>query len=234
MTAPDTNSRSPDEIRGIAPSPRTRGEGWGEGQEFAGQPPSPQPSPALREREQDKGPAAQLVNANRYEAPAGAARFDATDRQLIDRLHGDLPLTERPFADVGRELALSEDEVLERLRKMLAQGTLTRFGPLFQIERAGGQFVLAALEVPAADFERVTALVNSLPEVAHNYRREHRLNMWFVVAAESQAAADAALARIGHMTGLQVFAFPKEREYFVGLRLSATQADEAEATHGAV
>jgi siroheme decarboxylase len=55
-----------------------------------------------------------------------------------------------------------------------------------------------------------------------------------VVAAESQAAADAALTRIEKMTGLPVFAFPKEREYFVGLRLSATQAGEAEATHGFV
>ena len=170
------------------------------------------------------------------EAPSGATRLDATDRRLIDRLHGELPLTERPFADVGHELGLSEDEVLERLRRMLADGTLTRFGPLFQIERAGGQFVLAAIEVPTADFERFAALVNSLPEVAHNYRREHRLNMWFVVAAESQAAADAALARIAQVTGLQVFAFPKEREYFVGLRLSALEAGEhghaAETQHG--
>jgi siroheme decarboxylase len=234
MTAPDTNTQPTDEIPGMAPSPRTRGEGRGEGQEGAGQPHSPQPSPALREREQDNDPASRLLNANRYEAPAGAVRFDATDRQLIDRLHGDLPLTERPFADVGRELGLSEDEVLERLRQMLAHGTLTRFGPLFQIERAGGQFVLAAIDVPAADFERIAALVNSLPEVAHNYRREHRLNMWFVVAAESQAAADAALARIAQITGLHVFAFPKEREYFVGLRLSALEAGEAGGTieHG--
>lgn len=165
--------------------------------------------------------------------PARPVNLDAIDRRLIDRLHGELPLTERPFADVGHETGLSEDEVLERLRQMLANGTLTRFGPLFQIERAGGQFVLAALEVPAADFERITALVNSLPEVAHNYRREHRLNMWFVVAAESQAVADAALARVEQLTGLQVYAFPKEREYFVGLRLDALAADSVEAQHGA-
>lgn len=164
--------------------------------------------------------------------PSGADLPDAIDRRLIDRLHGDLPLTERPFADVGRELGLSEDETLERLSRMLAGGTLTRFGPLFQIERAGGQFVLAALEVPTADFERIAALVNSLPEVAHNYRRDHRLNMWFVVAAESQAVADAALARLAQITGLQVFAFPKEREYFVGLRLSALEHGDAETSHG--
>ena len=63
--------------------------------------------------------------------------------------------------------------------------TLTRFGPMFQVERMGGAFVLAALAVPEADYERVAELVNALPEVAHNYRREHALNMWFVLATET-------------------------------------------------
>lgn len=157
------------------------------------------------------------------DAPTDVVAPDRVDRRLIDRLHGELPLTERPFADIGQEFGISEDEVIERLRRMLAQGTLTRFGPLFQIERAGGLFVLAALEVPEADFARITALVNALPEVAHNYRREHRLNMWFVVAAESPEAAKAALDRVGLITGLAVHAFPKEREYFVGLRLKAQE-----------
>lgn len=156
-----------------------------------------------------------MPTMNTPEAP------DRVDLQLIDRLHGELPLTERPFADIGNELGISEDEVIERLRHLLARGTLTRFGPLFQIERAGGLFVLAAIEVPLADFERITGIVNAFPEVAHNYKRDHPLNMWFVVAAESHEAAFDALARIEAATGLKVHAFPKEREYFVGLRLPA-------------
>ena len=93
------------------------------------------------------------------------------------------------------------------------------------------RFVLAALEVPPERFDDVAACVNAQPEVAHNYRREHALNMWFVVAAESPEVAQAALARIGRDTGLQVHAFPKEREYFVELRLPLrphpTGADDA-------
>jgi hypothetical protein len=50
---------------------------------------------------------------------------DRVDRRLIDRLHGELPLVERPFAVVGGELGISEDEVIERLRRLLAHGTLT-------------------------------------------------------------------------------------------------------------
>lgn len=151
---------------------------------------------------------------------------DARDARLIDRLHGDLPLADHPFAVVGTELGMDEDEVLERLRRLLSQSVLTRMGPLYHIERAGGKLILAALEVPEERFDEVAALVNELPEVAHNYRREHAFNMWFVVATESPAQCDDVLVRIAESTGLKVHAFPKEREYFVGSRLSSLLAPE--------
>jgi DNA-binding Lrp family transcriptional regulator len=141
------------------------------------------------------------------------------EARLIERLHGDLPLTDRPFADVAAELGCSEDVVIERLHRLLARGVLTRLGPLFQIERAGGRFVLAAMAVPAERWQAVVDLVNALPEVAHNYQRDHALNMWFVVAAETPELAQATLAEIEARAGLPVYAFPKEREYFVELRL---------------
>ena len=162
------------------------------------------------------------MSARAGEGVAGASRpapLDATDALLIRRLHGGFPLSDTPFADVAGELGLTEDEVLERLRRLLADGVLSRFGPLFQIERAGGQFVLAALQVPEERYDAVAEIVNALPEVAHNYRREHALNMWFVLACTSPDEARRACARIEAETGLRVFAFPKEKEFFVELRL---------------
>ena len=149
----------------------------------------------------------------------GAARIDPVDALLIYRLHGDFPLSERPFEEVAQQLGLSETEVIDRLRHMLDDGLLTRFGPLFQIERAGGQFVLAAMQVPEDRFDAVASQVNALDAVAHNYRREHAFNMWFVLACSSPEAVQAACARIEQETGLRVFAFPKEKEFFVELRL---------------
>ena len=162
--------------------------------------------------------------------PESTLGLHPRDARLIERLHGDLPLTDHPFAVVGMELGMDEDEVLERLRRLLSQGVLTRFGPLYQIERAGGQFLLAALEVPPERFDEVARIVNALPEVAHNYQREHAFNMWFVLACESAAQSAAALARVTELTGLPVHAFPKEREYFVELRLPIPQAPGA--AHG--
>ena len=147
--------------------------------------------------------------------------LDELDRLILAGLQGDFPLCESPYAQAAERLGVSEAALLARLEKMLADRTLTRFGPMWQIERMGGAFVLAAMAVPEDRYEAVTEQVNALPAVAHNYRREHRLNMWFVLATEAPAGIDAARAQIEAATGLPVHAFPKEREYFVEMRLAA-------------
>ena len=143
------------------------------------------------------------------------------DRQILATLQGDFPICERPYAEAAAQLGIGEAELLARLESLLADKVLTRFGPMFQIEEMGGAFVLAALAVPEARYEEVTALVNAQPQVAHNYRREHQLNMWFVLATESKAGIAEAIAQIEHDTGLPVYAFPKEREFFVEMKLEA-------------
>jgi len=149
------------------------------------------------------------------------AQLDEVDRKLINALQGDFPLVGEPYRQVAADLGMDEQDLLRRLDLLLERKVLTRFGPMFQIERAGGAFVLAAMKVPEADFERVAAQVNAFPEVAHNYRREHALNMWFVLATATPQGIAVAIAAIEKATGLPVFAFPKEREYFVEMKLHA-------------
>lgn len=146
---------------------------------------------------------------------------DDTDRRLINALQGEFPLTATPFADIGATLGLGEAEVIARLQALLDDRVLTRFGPMFQIERMGGAFCLAAIAVPEARWAQAVEAVNAFPEVAHNYRREHTLNMWFVLATETPAGIADCARRIEAATGLAVHLFPKEREYFVEMRLEA-------------
>jgi DNA-binding Lrp family transcriptional regulator len=150
-----------------------------------------------------------------------AAVPDAIDRRIINALQGDFPLVAEPYRRVADALGLSEAELLQRIDAMLERKVLTRFGPMFQIERAGGAFVLAAMKVPEEDFDRVAAQVNAFPEVAHNYRRDHALNMWFVLATATPEGIALAVSAIEAATGLPVFPFPKEREYFVEMKLHA-------------
>lgn len=147
--------------------------------------------------------------------------MDDTDRLLLDALQDGVPVCARPFAALARQAGIREEDVVARIRRLLEQGVLSRFGPLFNVEAFGGSYVLAAMAVPADAFERVVALLNGYDEVAHNYEREHRFNVWFVVAAASPGAAESVLADIEARSGIPVRRLPKEREYFVGARFAA-------------
>lgn len=147
--------------------------------------------------------------------------MDAVDRAILNAMQGEFPLSDRPFLPVAEKLGLSETELIDRLSRLREEGVLSRFGPMFHADRMGGRFTLAAMSLPADDFERVAELVNALPEVAHNYEREHALNMWFVLATETPEGIAEAILRIERETGYPVYPMPKEREYFVGLRLQA-------------
>lgn len=143
------------------------------------------------------------------------------DRRLINRLQDDLPLIPNPFAALGDELGLSEEDVVDRVRRLRDDGLLTRFGPFFDAEALGGAFCLCAMSVPADRFEEVLTKVNAHAEVAHNYERDHALNMWFVLATEHRGDIMRTAKEIEHDTGLEVLLFPKKREFFVGFRVNA-------------
>ena len=114
--------------------------------------------------------------------------LDEVDRRILNRMQQDLPLVTEPFAAVAVELGLDEPELLSRLSAMKDRGEISRVGPMYRVEGFGGGLALMAMAVPPERFDEVAAKVNALPEVAHNYERDHVFNMWFVVAAETPAA----------------------------------------------
>jgi len=144
--------------------------------------------------------------------------MDARDVAIINHLQGGFPITDRPYAEAAITLGMTESELIERLENLLEKGILSRFGPMYHAERLGGGLTLAALHVPDEGFDRVAEQVNRFPEVAHNYQREHHLNMWFVLATETPARIDKVLTEIERKTGCRVYNVPKIEEFFVGLR----------------
>jgi DNA-binding Lrp family transcriptional regulator len=147
--------------------------------------------------------------------------LDEADRAIVNTLQGGFPLTPRPYAAVAEDLGLREADLIARIGSLLERGILTRFGPMFNAERMGGAFCLCAMAVPVERFESVAAQVNAHDEVAHNYAREHALNMWFVIATERPADIERVRLAIESETGLPVLAFPKLRELFVGFKVKA-------------
>lgn len=154
-------------------------------------------------------------------SPAEAHQLDAIDRAIINEYQGGFPLVEDPYGEVGANLGIEAEEALARITRLLDEGILSRFGPMYHAEKMGGGLTLAALEVPEKDFDRIADIVNEFPEVAHNYARDHLFNMWFVLATETPEGVADTIERIEAETGLKVHNMPKLEEFFVGLRFEA-------------
>lgn len=146
--------------------------------------------------------------------------MDELDARIINGLQGGVPISERPFGDAAKRLLTTEDELLARLKRMLDEGLATRFGPLFNAERMGGAFTLCAMSVAPDDLDAVAEKVNAHSEVAHNYEREHVMNMWFVLATETPEEIDRVIGEIEEETGYVVHNLPKQTEYCVGFRVN--------------
>ncbi|WP_211285664.1 Lrp/AsnC family transcriptional regulator [Marinobacter guineae] len=143
--------------------------------------------------------------------------FTEVERAVINRLQTGLPLAHSPYAAVASELGLTEQALLHTLTDLLDRRILTRFGPMFHAGEMGGGLTLAAMRIPENDFEDVARKVNAFDEVAHNYRREHELNMWFVLATEAPEDIARVIAAIESATGYPVYNMPKEEEFHVHL-----------------
>lgn len=149
------------------------------------------------------------------------ARLDDLDRAIVNRLQDGIPLEARPFDAIAAELGITPAGLIARVRRLRETGVLTRFGPFLDAAAMGGAFCLCAMAVPPERFEEVAAMVNAHDEVAHNYERAHALNMWFVLATETESGIARAADAIERETGLAVLRFPKLEEYFIGFRVAA-------------
>ena len=145
--------------------------------------------------------------------------MDELDRKIINALQSGFPLSKEPYAEVAAQLEITEAELISRLQSLLENKTLSRFGPMYDAQKMGGSFSLVAIQVPEEDFDTVTEVVNSYSEVAHNYQRDHKFNMWYVIATETPGQIDEVNRDIEQRIGLKVYNFPKLAEYFVGLQL---------------
>ena len=147
--------------------------------------------------------------------------MDDIDRRIINSLQAGFPICDAPYQQVASQLGLTEQALIARLQALLDNGTLTRFGPLYHAELMGGALTLAAVTAPDQRFDEIAGIINAFPEVAHNYARNHALNMWFVIATETPGQIQSVITAIEQQTGLTVYNMPKINEYFVGLKLEA-------------
>ncbi|MBF0100752.1 MAG: AsnC family transcriptional regulator [Desulfobacterales bacterium] len=128
--------------------------------------------------------------------------MDDTDKRLLNRIQSDFPITLRPFQDIGLDLGLSENEVIQRLRDLKKKGIIRRIGGNFFPDKLGFVSTLCAASVPEHKIDFFTQVVNAFPGVTHNYQRDHHYNIWFTFIAPSRQEIEHHLNFISEQTGI--------------------------------
>jgi len=161
---------------------------------------------------------APILNHSTAEPTAsdGSIRLNDLEKRLLDAYQRGLPLSPTPFRDMAEELGTSEALVLQILQRLQQAGVISRVGPVFRPQRIGAS-TLAAMAVPTERLEQVAHIISGFGEVNHNYEREDRFNLWFVVTAPSQEQLQQALTAMEQATGLAILDLPLERQFHIDL-----------------
>jgi DNA-binding Lrp family transcriptional regulator len=134
------------------------------------------------------------------------------EQHLLNDYQHDFPLVPAPFRKIAADLGTSEDEVFDMLKRLHRQGSVSRVGAVFRPHTIGAS-TLVALAAPPDKLAAVAQQVSAYPEVNHNYEREHRYNLWFVVTAPDSAQLEASLRRIEAETGYSLLVLPMIEDF---------------------
>ncbi|MBW1820905.1 MAG: AsnC family transcriptional regulator [Deltaproteobacteria bacterium] len=129
-------------------------------------------------------------------------QIDDINRAILNSIQSDFPLTPRPYRTVAEDLGLSEDDVLNRLKRLKKEGFIRRIGGNFVPEKLGFISTLCAARVPEDKIDLFAATVNRYPGVTHNYQRNNEFNIWFTFIAPSMDEIHENIDRIRLETGI--------------------------------
>lgn len=152
-------------------------------------------------------------------------QMDSLDRQLLDIVQTAFPLVPRPYAALGEQLGIGEQDAFDRVQSLKKRGIIRRLGANFQSAKIGFVSTLCAAKVPQDRLDSFTATVNACPGVTHNYLREHSYNVWFTLISPSRDDEAATLAQISRKTGIDILNLPATRLYKIRVDFRMQEAE---------
>ncbi len=120
----------------------------------------------------------------RSRAGGSAVPLDETDRKLLNLMQGSFPIAARPYLRVAELSGVPEQEVMDRVSKLLSQRIIRQVTPIFDTRALGYSSMLVAAKVDPENPHRAAQVINAHPGVSHNYLRNHEFNLWFTIATE--------------------------------------------------
>jgi len=142
------------------------------------------------------------------------------ESKLLELIQAEFPLSGEPYAELGRRLGISQDEVIAHIRQLRAKGIVREIGPVLDSRRLGYQTTLVAMKVSKDYLEKASKTINEHPGVSHGYEREHRFNLWFTLSLPPEADLETELGRLSQAIGAETaFSLPVLKQFKIGTHL---------------
>lgn len=142
--------------------------------------------------------------------------YSDIEMRLLNDFQQRFPLVHRPYRKIAEQLHSDEETVIDHLARLSAAGAVSRVGPVFS-PGCIGVSTLAALAVPETELEPVAEWISQLPEINHNYQREHHYNLWFVATAADAERLETVLNTIAAHAGCPMLRLPLLERFHIDL-----------------
>ncbi len=157
--------------------------------------------------------------------------FTPVETAIMNRIQKDFPLVSDPLSALAEELSIPLKSFLDTVKDLKKRGIVRNIAGIFNADRLGFVTTLVAFSVDERDLSKAAEAINSHPGVSHNYQRDHRYNLWFTLAAESEAALERTVRILAVQSGAKdQIILRNEKLLKIGLLLSI--GDEIQQGHG--
>ncbi len=149
---------------------------------------------------------------------------DAIDRRLLNLIQKDFPLVVRPFAAMGEQLGISEEDALARARHLKEAGIIRQISAIFDSRHLGYSSTLVAMDIPEEHIDESANRISEHPGVSHNYKRDHSFNLWFTLTLPPGADLEAEVAQLSAgAEARRARILPALRVFKIGVELDLEQ-----------
>ncbi|MDR2203887.1 MAG: AsnC family transcriptional regulator [Nitrososphaerota archaeon] len=153
-------------------------------------------------------------------------QLDNTDKQLLQLLQNDFPITTHPWKELSHKIGLSEQQIINRIENLYAKKIIQKIGPIIDNSKIGyTTATLVALRVPENQVDTIAAIINQYSDISHNYEREHEYNIWFTLVAKNTKTLTQTLNEILQKTGLNqndILNLPTKQRFKINVNFRLT------------
>jgi DNA-binding Lrp family transcriptional regulator len=145
---------------------------------------------------------------------------DEIDQAIIRITQDEIPLAEEPFAEIAKEIGISQGEVITRLKRLINKRIVKRLGISVNQRKVGiAANAVVAWRVPQEHVESVGTMLSGYKVITHCYERitipgKWEYNLFTVIHGYSRESVEETAKKLSEAVGIKEYLVMFSNEQF--------------------